>query len=171
MKTWFQKFNVSNALNERRPLPVTAPVKDRPADPASQFAAQCQTLAEALKSPPPTIAHPASLHADIMRAVRASARLTPQPSRTWVPGWQLAGGFAGVLFLALLLVRSTVSPKTAVPSVEAPPSLALAGSILDLGSRLVSTAPAAVLSPLTAESQSLHRHLASAGEFLADSVP
>ncbi len=171
MKTWFQKFNISNALNEHRPLPVTARGKDRPADPTSQFAAQCQTLAEALKSPLPTVARPASLHADIMRAVRASTRLTPQPSRTWVPGWQLAGGFAGVLLLAFFWFRPADGLKTALPTVEPPPSLALAGSILDLGSGLVSAAPAAVLSPLTAESQSLNRHLASAGEFLADSLP
>jgi hypothetical protein len=171
MKVWLQKYRISNALNERRPRPLVKAAEGGLAVEARCFAAQCQALEQGLKRQPPPVASPAGLHDAIMRAVQAPSREASASRMPWFPRWQLAGISVLVAGLGFVLMRPFSTPSPAPVTAEATPSLALAGSVLDLGDSLVCAAPSVVLAPLATESASLDRDLARAGNFIIASLP
>jgi len=169
MKAWFQKLSISNDLDNRRPIPPAKVAESRRSVEARRFA--CQALEQGLKSQPPALTSPPGLHEAIMREIQTAARPATARQLEWIPRWQLAASCVLAVGLGMILVRHFPgSPPDAVPAA-ATPSLALAGSALDLGNRLVCTAPSAVLAPLAAESKSLDRDLARAGNFIIASLP
>ncbi|MDB6110600.1 MAG: hypothetical protein JWR69_2350 [Pedosphaera sp.] len=146
MKSWFTKFGLFSALDDRK-------------------------LDETLKSQLPNPEASTSLHPFIMTAVRAAARRPVAEHQflwpRWIPASALAAMVALGTFLAFHVSRSSSTRIQAADS----PSLAAARSALDLGGKLMQSAPAVVMSPLSDEMQSLNRDLANTKEFLAASLP
>ena len=169
MKTWWQKFKISNSLNDRRVSPPNEGAAPEQSAETSQFASECPRLEQALKAERPVVKFPETLHTDIMRAVRAHSRVAVRAPRISWPFWRVA---AAVTVLVALLVGVRFHPRTSVaPNSGALSSLAMAGSALDLGGDLVRKAPAEMLSPLAQETQSLNNDLTNAGQFLIASLP
>ena len=171
MKAWFQKFRISNALNDHRPMPLANIDHSVRSAGTRHFAAQCQALEQGLKSQPPAVTSPAGLHEAIMREVRTTTRTATARRREWFPRWQLAGSCLLVAGLGMILENQIATPAIDPMTAEAAHSLALASSALDQGTLLVCAAPAAVLAPLAAESESLDQDLARAGNFIIASLP
>jgi hypothetical protein len=171
MKTWLLKLKISNAINDRQPLPPSVESAVSRSAELQSFVADANALARELKNQLPCTETSAQLHASIMRAVR-SARSAPDTKTESVwPRWVPASGLvAAILLGAVLIVQFMPQPASKVQPADAHP-LADASSALDLGGSLVSQAPELALSPLSDEMQKLDRNLADTGKFLLASLP
>jgi hypothetical protein len=156
---------------------------------ARRFAENSSALAVALKSQLPRPEASAPRHASIMRAVRAARRAPVAENRPGWPRWiavssavllVLLGVVAGIRFIprqgsaagggesptsAAVIDRRYMGGETDAPT------LAAAGSALELGGSLVRGAPAAVLTPLTDEMERLERDWTRTEQFLLASLP
>jgi hypothetical protein len=129
------------------------------------------TLEHALKSQLPKPETSASLHASIMRAVRASKRPAPAENRPAWPRWVPVPSLALLAMLGVwLVVQSSTHPVARVQPANTQ-TLASTSSALELGGSLMSQAPAAAMSPLNDEMERLGRDLADAKKFILSSVP
>src|SRR2546429_6806035 len=72
MKSWLTKFRISCALDVNRPLSVSLRRIIEQSGELRQFVAQNAALEEALKSQPAKPASPTTLHAGIMKSIRAA---------------------------------------------------------------------------------------------------
>ncbi len=70
MKTWFTKWKISNALDDRQPLPPAVKRAVAQSEELRRFAETAADVDQALKNSRPATETPASLHAAVMRAVR-----------------------------------------------------------------------------------------------------
>jgi len=171
MKFWLTKFRISNALNDRIPLP---PAIGRAVDRSEElrrFTEHCQTLDHALKNQLPEPGASAPLHASIMRAVRATGPVPVAENQHVWPGWIPISSLAAVVVLSLLLAIQFFHPPESKVERAGSPPLAAASSALELGGSLVCEAPATALSPLSDEMRRLDRDLANTGHFLLASLP
>jgi hypothetical protein len=171
MKSWLIQLKISNALNDRRPL---APAVERAitrSEEARLVAGHCSALDQTLKSQLPRPEAPASLHASIMRAVRA-ARYAPVAENQ--PRWLRWIPVSSLVLLALLGVVATVhfsrNPGARLQPADSH-TLSAAVSALEAGGSLARQAPAAAISPLSDEMERLDRDLANAEQFLSASLP
>jgi hypothetical protein len=171
MSTWLQKYKISNALNDRLPLP---PAVERAVSRSAElrsFAEHASALGHALKSETSPPEAPAFLHASIMRAVRharsTTVRETPSAGLRWVPAF----GLVCLILLGGLLATQFSSPPAVKVSPVDSPSLAAVDSALEFGGTLIREAPDVALSPLSDELQRLNRNLADTGQFLLASLP
>ena len=171
MKTWLQKFRVSNALNEGHLPPSQREPALQPISEVDSFRDECQALAEALKARPSQREFPPALHNSIMRAIRTSSRAGESEGWAWWPRWQKAAGIMMLVWMGAFLTFHHVPRKVQPQLAPASPSLALASSAWELAGNFVRQAPASALSPIVDEKASLDRDLARAGEFLYASLP
>ena len=171
MKSWLMKFKISNALNERRPLPPAVERALTESDELRRFAGNCRDLEHALKTQLTRPEESQELHDSIMRAVRnAQPERVPVERFTW-PRWIPVASLGLVILLALLFA-SQLLPGThrKLPPANSP-SLAAAGSAIELGGNLVHEAPDIVMAPLSEEMRKLDDNLAAAKTFLLASLP
>jgi hypothetical protein len=122
-------------------------------------------LEQELKSQLPRPQASASLHASIMRAVRASNRAAAAENRPLWPRWIPVSGVALLSILAVCLAVLFASH----PAARRQP--AVASSALELGGTLMRQAPEAAISPLNDEMQKLDHDLSNVKEFLMASLP
>ena len=171
MKTWLTKFRISNALNDRKPLPPAVERAMARSEELRRFADNSSTLDHTLKS---QLARPEAgprLHDSIMRAVRASGPAqVAEKSPAW-PRWVPASSF-GLLVLLCCLLAIQFFPTLGIKhQPENSETLAAAGSAIELGGRLMREAPSAAMFPLSDEMQKLDHTLADAQSFLSASLP
>jgi hypothetical protein len=171
MKSWLKQFTISNALNERKPLPPAMGRAIHRSEELRRFAENSVALERAFKKQLPAVKTSAELHASIMRAVRAAARA---PYAEAQPGWPQripASALALLILLGIFLTAEhSRNPRTNnQPMVS--PTLADSRSALELGSNLVRAGTTAVMSPMANELQCLDRDLNNTKEFLVASLP
>lgn len=173
MKTWLAKLKISSALDDRKPLPpdIERPVAE--SEELRRFADNSADLDQGLKNSRPDLKTSASLHAAIMRAVRAA-----EPVRAPAFDWQKIWGRwipATALASLILLVFFAVSHNSHRSELPAKPAalstFADASSAVETGGKLVRELPDAALSPLNDERLRLNRDLANAQKFLLASLP
>jgi hypothetical protein len=171
MKNWLIQFKISNALNERAPLPPAVGRAMARSEGARQFAENSTALGHALKSQLPEPAVSAPLHTAIMRAVRAarveSSMERHAPWLRWVP----VSSFALVILLGVFLAIQFSANPGAKPRPADLRPLADASDALELGGNLVSEAPAVAISPLSDEMQKINHNLSDTGQFLLATLP
>jgi hypothetical protein len=161
MKAWLEKFRISNAADGGRELPPNSTSAE-----ARQFAATLREMERALQCDAPEV--PASLHQNIMRAVRAEHRSARSPAAT---GWRWAVGFAAV-GLVFLGISASVRWSHLPAPVGAPGSqLASVTLVLEQGQALPQTAPNVVLGPLSNEWELVHQDVRNAMTLLVASLP
>jgi hypothetical protein len=171
MKSWLIKFRISSALDDREPLPPAVRAAMTRSEEARRFAENSRALDQALKSQWPRPGASASLHASIMRAVRAGAHApVTEPHPAW-PRWIPVTGLALLVFLGVFLAIHFSRHPGAKAQYAELPSLAAASSALELGGSLIREAPAAVMSPLSDEMQRLERDWDNAKRFLFATLP
>ena len=189
MKTWLTEFKISNALNNCGPLPPAIEQAMIRSEEARRFAENSRAVARALKSQLPRPKASAPFHATIMRAVRAAGRAPAAENRPGWPRWiavssivllVLSGVFWGVHFSSnpgsaagggdSQTSAAVIARRYRGGDADAP-TLADAGSALELGGLLVRGTPATALSPLRDEMGKLDRDLATTERFLLASLP
>jgi hypothetical protein len=171
MKTWLLKLKISNAINDRQPLPPSVESAVSRSAELQSFVADANALARELKNQLPCSETSAQLHASIMRAVRSARSVPDTKTESVWPRWVPASGLvAAILLGVVLIVQFMPQPAGKVQPADAHP-LADASSALDLGGSLMSQAPELALSPLSDEMQKLDRNLADTGKFLLASLP
>ena len=171
MKTWLKKFRISNALNDRRPLPPALTRGITQSEELRRFEESSHTLEQALKNQLPSNAANPPLHAAIMRAVRTAGQTPAAENQFAWPRWMpVAATALLVLGGAVLTFEFSRQPSPALPPVELP-TLASASSALDSVGSLVRAAPAAAMSPWLDEMQRLDRDLVNTKRLLFASVP
>ena len=175
MISWWTKFKISRALDERR-----APVADKLQTPElRRFAASLRALDERLRQSRPEPVAPEHLHGAVMRAVRAEAKRPPIQLRPpWLAGlaWRpvSACGALAVAGLAWWFVpRGAAPPGDARrPAVTvAATALATAGTTLNAGEKAAARAPAAALAPLEREMAFLQSDFRQAAQLAMASLP
>ncbi len=159
MKAWLEKFRISNAADAGRELPLSSA---RPE--AKQFVATLREMERASRCDAPEV--PASLHQNIMRAVRAEQRGT-QTSATH--GWRWAVGIATVALVGI--IASDWWNDVPVSKEMPVPQLASVTLVLEKGQALPQAAPNVVLAPLSNEWQLVHQDVRSAMTLLVASLP
>jgi hypothetical protein len=171
MKSWLLKFKISRALDARKALPPALERAINQSEEARRFAADSKTLGQGLRQQVPKSEAPASLHAGIMRSVRAAAPAPEMDRHIPWTRWLPVSGLALLLVFAVLAaIQFSSHPRSPIPPAETP-SLATAGSALELGSEMLREAPDAAISPLTTEAQNLDTDLTHAKDFLLASLP
>jgi len=168
MKSWFKRFRIANALDERRPLPPS--LQDAIAQDAELRGAadDTATVLEALRSSPPELKTPAGLHSSIMSAVRSEAGAQPSPGILPWLRW-LAAPAATALALAFLwhfALRPDPEPPRGTTA-----SLAAAAAALELPHAIARDVPAEMLAPLSDELNRVNQDLNRTKEFLIASLP
>jgi hypothetical protein len=171
MKSWMNKFQISNALNERKPLPPALGRAIGRSEEARRFAENASALDQALKSQLPRPGTTGSLHASIMRAVRAARhRPVAEPQRGW-PRWIPVSSLVLLVLLGVFLaVRFSAHTGSTAGRADSQ-ALAAAASALELGGDWVRGAPSVALSPLSDEMERLDRDWARTEQFLLASLP
>jgi len=171
MRTWLIKYKISNALNDRLPLPPALERAVRRSAELQSFAEHASALGHAFKNETPPPETPAFLHASIMRAVRyvrsAPVKETHSVGLRWIPAF----GLVCLILLGGLLAKQLSSPSVVKVAPADSHPLAAADSALELGGTLIREAPTVALSPLSDELQRLNRNLADTGQFLLASLP
>src|SRR6185369_1000739 len=106
----------------------------------------------------PNLTAPPSLHASIMRELR-SVQTEDRPA-AWLPvaRWVTVSSLALIVFLLFGALTAKHFNQTLTTDVQAT-SLASAGSMLQLGSTIVTEAPVAAVSPISEEIERLDRDL------------
>lgn len=169
MKSWFWKFRISVALDERRPVASLLRSRIGQCPELQQFEKDTARLSSRL-GPPPSTATPLALHESIMRRVRAaqvsSSEMANSGSKKWVP---ISAGasilvLAAGLFLALNHRHGDNSQVAGKVSLNSPFGLMSAGS-------LDSAASTPAVAPLTQEWQYLKVDFDNTANFLAASLP
>ena len=171
MKTWLTKFRISNALNDRKPLPPAVERAMARSEELRRFADNSSTLDHTLKS---QLARPEAcprLHDSIMRAVRSSGPAQGAEKQPAWPRWVPASSFGMLVLLCCLLAIQFFPTLSTQHQPENSETLAAAGSAIDLGGRFVREAPAVAMAPLSDEMQKLDHNLTDAGNFLLASLP
>jgi hypothetical protein len=169
MKNWLIKFKISNALNERTPLPPAVRRAMARSEEVRHFAENSSTLGHALKSQLPEPATPAPLHTAIMRAVRAARIESETVNQPIWPHWIPASSMALLLLGFFLTLRFSTNPaKTQTADLH---PLDDASVALELGGNLVREAPSVAISPLSDEMQKLDHNLSDTGQFLLATLP
>ncbi|HZQ46391.1 MAG TPA: hypothetical protein VFC07_05220, partial [Verrucomicrobiae bacterium] len=170
MKSWLLKFRISSALDERKPLSPAVERAVKRSEAARRFMADSKTLEQRLKQPLPGPEISGSLHGSIMRAVSAAAHASKVETRFSRPRWIPVSSFVLLILLGVFVaIQFSAKQGSKIKTAESP-SLAAAGSALELGGAIVSEAPAAAMSPLTDEVQCLDRDLDGAERFLLASL-
>ena len=171
MKTWLTKFKISNALDDRKPLSPAIQRAMAQSEDLRGFAEKSVALDQALKNSRPAPEASASLHASILRAVRAAE---PTPVFSWQIFWPRlipVSALAVLVFIGVFAANNfSRHPDAGSKHVESS-SMAAASSALELGGTLMREMPDAALSPLSEEMQRLNLDLASAQKFLLASLP
>jgi hypothetical protein len=171
MKTWLTKWRISSAVDDRRPLPPgVAPLLAQSGE-LRDFVEKTAALELALRDSRPVPVTSPGLHASIMRAVQSA-----EPARAFAwPEFRArllpAAALALLLGLSLFGAGQFAKPSWVIAHPVGSPSLAAAGSAVEISGQLMYALPAAALSPLNHERQSLNRDLASAQAFLLASLP
>ena len=171
MKTWLTKLRISNALDDRKPLPPALERSVAQSQELRRFVDDSAGLDRALKNSRPAPETSASLHAAIMRAVRSAEC---EPAFHWQTIWPRLIPAAGLTLLVVLGIFGASHFSREPAAVSPPvgrPSLADASSALETGGRLVREMPDAVLSPLNEEMRRLDRDLSDVQNFLLASLP
>ena len=171
MKTWLTKFRISNALDNRKSLPPAVERAVAQSEELRCFAEIAADLDQALKNSRPEPETSASLHAAIMRAVRAAE---PEPAYDWQKIWPRLIPAAALALLVLLGIFGASDYSRQPAAILQPAelsSLAVASSVLETGGQLIHEMPDAALSPLNEEMQRLNRDLDGAKNFLLASLP
>lgn len=171
MKTWLAKLRISNALDDRKPLPPALERAVAQSEELRRFANDSASLDRALKNSRPGPESSASLHSAIMRAVRSAE---PEPAFDWQKIWPRLIPAAALTLLVVLGIFGATHfsrERAARSQPVGPSSFADASSALETGGRLVRAMPDAALSPLNDEMLRLNRDLADAQEFLLASLP
>jgi len=171
MRSWLKKFEISNALNDRKPFsPAVDQAIARSAE-VRRFAENSTSLDRALRSQLPKPEASASLHASIMGAVRAARRAPAAESQPGWPRWIPVSGLALLVVLGVsLAIRFSPNAGSQAGPADSH-TFAAAGSALELGGSLMREAPAAAISPLSDEMARLDRDLASTEQFLLATLP
>jgi hypothetical protein len=171
MKKWLAKFRISNALDDRKPLPPAVERAVARSEELRRFAETTAGLDQALKNFRREPEYPASLHAAIMHAVRAA-----EPEPTF--GWQnLSPRLLPAMAIAILVSLGIwggghfFHPTKMVSPPAESSALATASSALETGDTLVRIVPGATLSPLNEEMLKLNRDLDGTKKFLLASLP
>jgi len=171
MKSWLTKFKISNALNERKPMPPAVAQAIARSVELRRFVENSNALDHALKVRLPKSGASAPVHASIMRAVRAAGHAPVAETQSLWPRWipvsvpillVLLGGFLAIEFFQ--------NPNNRIQPGNSH-GLAAASSALELGGNLVREAPAIALAPLSEEMQRLDRDLVNTKEFLLACLP
>ena len=171
MKTWLTKFRISNALDNRKSLPPAVERAVAQSEELRRFAEIAADLDQALKNSRPVPETSASLHAAIMRAVRAAE---PEPAYDWQKIWPRLIPATALALLVLLGIFGASNYSRQPAAILQPAelsSLAVASSVLETGGQLIREMPDAALSPLSDEMQRLNRDLDGAKKFLLASLP
>jgi hypothetical protein len=171
MKAWLVKFKISNALDDRQPLPPAVKQAVAQSEELRRFAETAAGVDQALKNSRPATETPASLHAAVMHAVRNAET---EPAFNWPKLWPRLLPATAVALLVLLGIfgASHFSRQTATVSQPAESSsLDIASSALETGGTLVRAMPGVTLSPLNDEMRRLHRDLDGTKKFLLASLP
>ena len=171
MKTWLTKFRISNALDNRKSLPPAVERAVAQSEELRRFAEIAADVDQALKNSRPVPEISASLHAAIMRAVRAAE---PEPAYDWQKIWPRlipATALALLVLLGIFGASNYSRQRAAILQPTELSSLAVASSVLETGGQLIQEMPDAALSPLSDEMQRLNRDLDGAKKFLLASLP
>ncbi len=171
MKTWLAKYRISNALDDRKPLPPSIEQAMAQSEELRNFADTTTGLDQALKNSRPELEAPVSLHAAIMRAVQAAE---PEPAFDWQKIWPRLIPTAAIALLVLLGIFGAehfYHPTTAVPQPAESPIFTAASSALETGGALVRAVPRAALSPLNEEIRRLNRDLDGTKKLILASLP
>jgi len=171
MKTWLAKYRISNALDDRKPLPPSVEQAVAQSEELRRFTETTTRLDQALKNSRPGLEAPVSLHAAIMQAVQAAK---PEPAFGWQKLRPRLIPTTAITLLVLLGVFGAGHfhhPPTAVPQPAESPTFAVAGSVLETSGALVRAVPRAALSPLNEEIRRLNRDLDGTKKFILASLP
>lgn len=173
MKTWLNKFKISNALDSRKPLPLTIERAVAESKELRYFAERTAALDQDLKDSKPKPASPPALHDAIMCAVRA-AETARAPAFNWqmfrsrlIPATAL-----GCLLLLGIFSGSYLwqqPPKKSSPAASE--SFTVAMSAIETTSALAHKVTTAPVSALNSEMLRLNDDLANAKAFLLASLP
>ena len=163
MKTWLAKFRISTALDSSAPGREELRRARVDGDEIRRCKESLHSLDRRFKNAPPKQPVPASLHASVMRAVRAAAESTERRRAARVMRWLPAPALATLVVIGLwtLMSRRPLDPS----------SLTDAATALEQSHQIAQKAPKMVLAPLTQEMNNLNRDFQSAVEFLAASMP
>jgi hypothetical protein len=171
MKTWLAKLKISNALDDRKPLPPAVARAVAESDELRRFADGSADLDRAFKQSRPEPQTSAALHAAIMHAVRAAE---PTAAFDWQKLWPRlipAAALALLVLLGAFEASRLARQPAAVLSLAGRKSLADASSAVEKSGKLVREFPDAALSPLNDEMLRLNRDLTGVQNFLLASLP
>jgi hypothetical protein len=171
MKTWLTKWRISNALDERKPLPPAVERAMAGSAELRRFAVNAATVDQALTKTRHQPTAPASLHAAIMRAVRSSGSSDHSGWQNFWPRLIPASALTLLILLSVFGVHWFSRPPANLSPVAEASSLAMASSALEIGGNLVRAMPGEALSPLSDEMIRLNRDLTNAQNFLLASLP
>ncbi len=137
-----------------------------------EYLDESHRLSRELSRSVPLTEVPATLHAEIMHAVRSAAQTgTAQNHFLGLPVRLAFTAGAVVVLLLGLLSFVWLPPRPAAISASDHKVLAAADRALSLGTGLSRTAPAALVSPVSQELQFLSDDLNSAAQLVAASIP
>ena len=171
MKSWLIKYKISNALNDRKPLPPEVGSAMARSEAVRRFAENSIALNHALKSQLPMPEDYPLLHDSIMRAVRTSMHARAAEKQPAWPRWVPVSSLGLLVLLGVLMAIQFFPTTNMKVQHENSQTFAAAGSAIVLGSSLVREAPAVAMSPLSDEMQKLDRNLVDAKKFLLASLP
>ncbi len=169
MKSLFRLFKLSSALDDGKPAADLQQIAR--GEEAGAFAHDLARLDHHLKTEPPEVRLPDSLHASIMTAIHSQSVSEPAGVRGQSAGsltatfvlqhrapWWAAPACAAIL-VACLWAATHLVPQSA-------PRSSLTNVTKDLADL-----PGTVLSPLSGELENLNRDLENTADFLLASVP
>jgi hypothetical protein len=168
MKAWFTKFKISAALDSgARPEALSQP-RTSVSDELRSFEQEMTVLDRTLKQTAPKPRVPPTLHASIMRAVRATELPLPQarPELSWLR-WLPMSAVAVLAVLVVWYVARSPLPSRAQDTQ----SLAAATTALDLSGQVARAVPSAVVAPLADELDKVNRDLDNTAQFILASLP
>jgi hypothetical protein len=171
MKSWLIKYKISNALNDRKPLPPAVGRAMARSEELRRFAENSSALNHALKSQLPSPEDCPLLHDSIMRAVRTSMHARAAQKQLAWPRWVPVSSLGLLVLLGALMAIQFFSTMNMKVQPENSQTFAAAGSAIELGGSLVREAPDVAMSPLSDEMQKLDRNLVDAKKFLLASLP
>ena len=167
MKSWLTKIKISSALDSgKSPSPgLERNLAD--SEELRRYANRLTHLHHALKRPPAESEFPPSLHAGIMRAVRADAAMQHSRHRPTLWWWWLAAASTVVLIVVgTRAVEERRKPPPAQVTAFAP-----AIAVLEACDQMVRVMPLEAVGPLAVELDRFHQDLTNAGQLILASLP
>ena len=167
MKSWFAKFRISAALDEksvgdeRRTLAA-------PTDDLQQFEQKLARLDSALRATRPQAELPPFLHARIMRTVELAAQPAAVGPRAMWPRWAFAPALALLVAFGLWAGWHSRHPG---PKVAGAQSLVWVSTVLDARDQLAGSLPDALVAPLSQELENVHQDAGNTARFLLATLP